>query len=101
MYRPKRTVSKRRAGRILRGIYACFFAALFIGIMILPAKEIQAAGKVYPVDAFNGVWDYSDKGDATTFTLMADLSAVFYVVTKVNLIYIIIGLLILMKLLIP
>jgi hypothetical protein len=43
MYRPKHTVSKRRAGRILRGIYACFFATLFIGIMILPAKEIQAA----------------------------------------------------------
>ena len=75
MYRPKHTVSKHRAGRILRGICACFFAALVIGIMIMPAKEIQAIGKVYPVDAFNGVWDYSDKGNATTFTLTMQVNA--------------------------
>ena len=63
MYRPKHTVSKRRAGRILRGIYACFFAALVIAFLMMPSGNVKAAGggKGYPVDAFNGVWNFTEK----------------------------------------
>ena len=74
MYRPKRTFSKGRAGRILRGICACFFAALVIGFMIIPAKEIQAAGKVYPVEAFNGTWDFEDTVTNSTQTLTIQIN---------------------------
>lgn len=77
MYRPKRIVSRRRAGRILRGIYACLFAALVIMCLPVPGKRAYAsgAGKVFPVDAFNGEWDYGEASDATTHTLTIQLQS--------------------------
>ena len=77
MYRPKRIVSRRRAGRILRGIYACLFAALVIMCLPVPGKRAYAsgAGKVFPVDAFNGEWDYGEASDATMHTLTIQLQS--------------------------
>ena len=77
MYRPRRTVSKIKVGRITRGIYACFFVALLLACLVIPSGKAQAAGdgKSYPVDAFNGTWDYPSKAGATTHNLTMQLNA--------------------------
>ena len=77
MYRPRRTVSKIRVGRISRGIYACFFVALMLVCLVIPSGKVRAAGagKSYPVDAFNGTWDYPSKAGATTHNLTMQLNA--------------------------
>ena len=77
MYRPRRTVSKIRVGRITREIYACFFVALLLACLVILSGKARAAsdGKSYPVDAFNGTWDYPNKSGATTHNLTMQLNA--------------------------